>query len=193
MKRFKISFDENTQANSRTKLDHVEHNMGSVSSILNDILCGEISGKRITVWGLTTENGESYELALDLVEWLLEQGAQVAVHDPNDLDAAKKRFGSQIEFHTNQWSAARQAKAVVVIGEHYRYVDPGFFRWSAGDDAILFDLHSCVEVETCIQNCIEHYTLDSNDHASIVRFPYQPESEPVNDARWQRLLVSSAG
>lgn len=194
MKRFKISFDETTQDNAVQEKE-IEQSVDSISSSFSGLLKGDINGKRVTIWGLTKPNGRPNELALELIDWLLEQGATVAVHDPIDIESAKQQFGDRVEFHSNQWNAARQSSAVVVTAEHekYRYIDPGFFRWYASD-AILFDIPDCVELDTCLQDCIEHYTVDSCGKASIVRFPTQPEYSPqANDSRWQNFLVSSAG
>jgi UDPglucose 6-dehydrogenase len=91
-------------------------------------LLGDLSGKTIAVWGLTYKPGTDTlrrSSAIELCQWLLEQGAKVQAHDPAvkslpDQFVAIHLCGSPIE-------AAHNADALVVATEwpDYRAVAIG--------------------------------------------------------------------
>src|SRR5688572_9089979 len=83
-----------------------------------DALGGATKGKRVALWGLafkanTDDMRESP--ALNLVEQLLESGAQVAAHDPAAMHEAQRRLGDRITFTKTSYEAATGADALVVV------------------------------------------------------------------------------
>ena len=66
--------------------------------------------------------------ALQLIETLLSEGAEVAVHDPEALDGARAQFGDRIALHDNAYDAAKDADALVLVTEWRQYQNPDFGR-----------------------------------------------------------------
>ena len=92
---------------------------------------GDLRGKRIALWGIafkprTDDIRES--AALQLIEGLLSEGAQVAAHDPEALQSARERFGDRIELCEDAYQAARDADALVLVTEWRQYQNPDFQR-----------------------------------------------------------------
>jgi UDPglucose 6-dehydrogenase len=91
----------------------------------------ELAGKVIACWGLafkprTDDMREAP--AITIVNRLLEAGATVRTHDPEAIEEAKKIFGSQIEYSTNQYEILENADALAVITDWNEYRNPDFER-----------------------------------------------------------------
>lgn len=105
-------------------------------------LLGDLGGKTIAVWGLTYKPGTDTlrrSSSVELIHWLLENGARVRAHDPvvrslpDDLP---------IELCPSPGDAARGADAVVVATEwpDYRVLTPA----DLGQGAIVLDANRFV-------------------------------------------------
>jgi UDPglucose 6-dehydrogenase len=81
-------------------------------------LLGELRGKTIAVWGLTYKAGTDTlrrSSAIELCQWLLEQGANVQAHDP-----AVKNLPAQyndIRLCSSPLQAVQDADALVIATE----------------------------------------------------------------------------
>jgi UDPglucose 6-dehydrogenase len=101
---------------------------------LIDKLCtalGDISGKRIAVWGLafkpnTDDMRESPSLAL--IDALLSGGAVVVAHDPVAMDEARRRLDATVTFAATSYDALVGADALVVVTDWNEYRHPDFAR-----------------------------------------------------------------
>lgn len=86
-------------------------------------LPGGLSGRIVAVWGLTYKPGTDTlrrSSAVELCEWLAQQGARVRAHDP----AIKKlsgRLAEIVELHASPVAAAEGADALVVATEWPEY------------------------------------------------------------------------
>jgi UDPglucose 6-dehydrogenase len=92
---------------------------------------GDLRGRRIAVWGIafkprTDDIREAP--ALQLIDTLLSEGAQVAAHDPEAMAHAKERYGDRIEVCDNPYDAAKGADALVLVTEWRLYQNPDFVR-----------------------------------------------------------------
>jgi UDPglucose 6-dehydrogenase len=104
---------------------------------LIDKLCtalGDISGKRIAVWGLafkpnTDDMRESPSLAL--IDALLSGGAVVVAHDPVAMDEARRRLDATVTFAATSYDALVGADALVVVTDWNEYRHPDFARIKA--------------------------------------------------------------
>jgi UDPglucose 6-dehydrogenase len=95
---------------------------------------GEISGKRIALWGLafkpnTDDMRESPSLAL--IEALLAAGAVVVAHDPVAMDEARRRLDATVRFAPTSYDALVDADALVVVTDWNEYRHPDFARIKA--------------------------------------------------------------
>jgi UDPglucose 6-dehydrogenase len=92
---------------------------------------GDLRGRRIAIWGIafkprTDDIRESP--ALQLIETLLAEGAQVHAHDPEALEQAKAHFGDKVHWHEDQYECAAEAEALVLVTEWRQYQNPDFRR-----------------------------------------------------------------
>jgi UDPglucose 6-dehydrogenase len=89
---------------------------------------GELRGLRIGIWGLTYKPGTDTlrrSASIELCEWLVEQGAIPAAHDPA-LRALPSDIAARIDLQPDALSAVRGADALVVMTPwpEYRLVPP---------------------------------------------------------------------
>ncbi|MCP5506158.1 MAG: UDP-glucose/GDP-mannose dehydrogenase family protein [Chlamydiales bacterium] len=91
---------------------------------------GSIKGKTIAIWGLSFKpNTDDMREApsLTLIESLLKKGASLRLYDPVAMDKAKQllKGKEQIRFCVNEYQAAQNADAVVLMTEwkQFRFVN----------------------------------------------------------------------
>lgn len=94
-------------------------------------LGGDPRGKRVAIWGLsfkprTDDVRES--AALFLIDALLADGAVVAAHDPEAMDAVRSIYGDRISLTSNAYQACEGADALVLVTEWSEYQNPDFKR-----------------------------------------------------------------
>jgi UDPglucose 6-dehydrogenase len=93
---------------------------------LQDLL-GGLRDRRIAVWGLTYKPGTDTlrrSSAIELVEWLLSEGAVVAAHDPA-VHSLPVPLAGRVQLRSDAREAAKEADALVVMTEwpEYREID----------------------------------------------------------------------
>jgi UDPglucose 6-dehydrogenase len=94
-------------------------------------LGGDVRDKRVAIWGLsfkprTDDVRESP--ALTLIDALLADGAQVAAHDPEAMDAVRKSYGERIALVEHAYDACKGADVLVLVTEWREYQNPNFRR-----------------------------------------------------------------
>ena len=98
---------------------------------LEERLGENLAGKAVAVWGLAfkPETDDMREApSLTVVEGLLERGAEVRVHDPIALDAARAHFGERVTYDDTNYDALDGASALVILTEWKQYRSPDFER-----------------------------------------------------------------
>jgi UDPglucose 6-dehydrogenase len=90
---------------------------------------GNLRGKTIGVWGLafkprTDDIREAP--ALVLIDWLLEQGAAVRVHDPEAMENVRKDYGDKLIYCNKPMHALDGADALAIMTEWGDYQRPEF-------------------------------------------------------------------
>jgi UDPglucose 6-dehydrogenase len=92
---------------------------------------GRFTGATVAVWGLAfkAETDDVRESpALVLVEDLLGAGANVRVHDPAALEAARRHLGDRVVYAGQAYEAVEGATALVIVTEWLEYRNPDFDR-----------------------------------------------------------------
>ncbi len=124
---------------------------------------GNLKGKVIAVWGLafkprTDDIREAP--ALTLIQHLLENGAQVKVHDPEAIENVKRIFGDDIEYCTDAMSTLENAEAVVINTEwnEYRNLDLGEIR-NALKSPVIFDGRNLYEPDDMSAAGFTYYSI----------------------------------
>jgi UDPglucose 6-dehydrogenase len=91
----------------------------------------DLSGKRIALWGLAFKP-ETDDMraapSLVVVEGLLAAGAEVRAHDPEAIKQARLQIGERVTYCTNNYEAAKDADALVILTEWQPYRRPDFDR-----------------------------------------------------------------
>ncbi|HDP79094.1 MAG TPA: UDP-glucose/GDP-mannose dehydrogenase family protein, partial [Mesotoga infera] len=91
---------------------------------LENLLAGEVKGKKIGVLGLAfkAETDDMRESpAIVVIEDLLKRGAVVIAHDPQAMENAKTIFGDSIEYADNEYKAMNDSDAIMILTEWNQY------------------------------------------------------------------------
>src|SRR3954462_10891178 len=92
---------------------------------------GGIRGKKIAVWGLAfkakTEDVRCAP-AFAIIDELLAEGAEIAVHDPVAMDASKKHLDDRVRYAVNPYDAVQGAEALFLVTEWNEFRQPDFQR-----------------------------------------------------------------
>jgi UDPglucose 6-dehydrogenase len=91
----------------------------------------DLSGRRFAVWGIafkprTDDMREAPSITV--VDGLLARGAEVAVHDPEALNEARRRWGDRVGYHRTNYEALREADALLIVTEWNEFRRPDFGR-----------------------------------------------------------------
>src|SRR3954469_21640542 len=100
-------------------------------SKLRSALGGDVSGKRIALWGLAFKAGTDdmrEAPALSIIDALLEDGVTICAHDPAEMDHARGLLGNRIDFAETNYEALEGADALVVVTDWMEYRHPNFDR-----------------------------------------------------------------
>ncbi|MCD6295860.1 MAG: UDP-glucose/GDP-mannose dehydrogenase family protein [Deltaproteobacteria bacterium] len=85
--------------------------------------------KKIAVWGLAFKPGTDdmrEAPSIEIINKLLEHGAEVRAHDPKANGTAKAIFGEQITYFINSYDSLQNADALVLITEWPEFRNPDF-------------------------------------------------------------------
>ncbi len=91
----------------------------------------DLKGRRIAVWGLAfkPETDDLREaVSLTVIGRLLEHGAQVAVHDPRAMEAARRWLPQEVEYAHDEYAACEGADALLILTEWLQYRRPDLIR-----------------------------------------------------------------
>lgn len=92
---------------------------------------GNLPGKKICIWGLSfkPKTDDVREApSLNLINNLLEAGAQVTVYDPVAMNEVMKLLGDKVEYASDQYIAAEGADAIALVTEWSEFHLPDFTR-----------------------------------------------------------------
>ena len=102
---------------------------------------GDLKGKRIAVWGLTYKPGTNTlrrSLSVEMCNWLQEQGAEIAVHDPSKCELPDSWLGEVVRSKT-PLEALEGACALVIATQwpEYREINVSDVENIAGQLAVF--------------------------------------------------------
>ncbi len=90
---------------------------------------GDLKGKKFALWGLAFKpNTDDIREApaLEVIDYLLEQGASVAAFDPEAMGNVKQIYQGKIEFSSSQYEALAGADALIICTEWNEFRIPEF-------------------------------------------------------------------
>ncbi len=104
---------------------------------------GDLKGKKIAVWGLAfkPDTDDIREApALYMIEALLNGGASVTAFDPEAMKNVKELLADKIDYATDEYSALKDADALVICTEWGIFRNPDFDKMGKlMNDKVIFD------------------------------------------------------
>jgi UDPglucose 6-dehydrogenase len=125
-----------------------------------------LRGRRFAVWGLafkprTDDMREAPSLTV--VEGLLARGAEVAVHDPEALNEARKTFGDRVSYHRVNYEALQDADALLIVTEWNEFRRPDFPRMKQlMRRPLIFDGRNLYEPEVMREHGFTYVAIGRN-------------------------------
>jgi UDPglucose 6-dehydrogenase len=122
-----------------------------------------IAGAKIAVWGLafkadTDDIRES--AALDVIRYLLDNGAHVTATDPKAMENMKHVFKDEVEWSPDPVSAAVGADAVALLTEWPQYSTLPFRKIAATmNTPIIFDGRNCLHRDVMRETGFQYYPM----------------------------------
>lgn len=114
----------------------------------------DVRGKRFAVWGLAfkPETDDIREApALEIIDELLKEGAEVVVFDPEAMAHVKKIFGGKIEYAQDQYEALKGVDALVIVTEWSLFRNPDFDKMdSLLNNKVIFDGRNLYDLQKMI-------------------------------------------
>jgi UDPglucose 6-dehydrogenase len=93
---------------------------------------GDLSGKRVAIWGLAFKPGTDdirESPSLTTIEFLLNEGCEVVGHDPEAMSNIGEMFGDKIKLVEDAYEALEGADALLLLTEWREYQYPEFERF----------------------------------------------------------------
>jgi UDPglucose 6-dehydrogenase len=122
-----------------------------------------IAGAKIAVWGLafkadTDDIRES--AALDVIRYLLDQGAQITATDPKAMENMKQVFKDEVEWSPDPVHAAVGADAVALLTDWPQYSTLPFRKIAATmNTPIIFDGRNCLHRDMMRETGFQYYPM----------------------------------
>jgi UDPglucose 6-dehydrogenase len=122
-----------------------------------------IAGAKIAVWGLafkadTDDIRES--AALDVIRYLLDNGAHVTATDPKAMENMKQVFKDEVDWSPDPVSAAVGADAVALLTDWPQYSTLPFRKIAATmNTPIIFDGRNCLHRDVMRETGFQYYPM----------------------------------
>ncbi|RIK83546.1 MAG: UDP-glucose 6-dehydrogenase [Planctomycetota bacterium] len=124
---------------------------------------GRLAGKTLAVWGLafkprTDDIREAP--ALVLIDWLLQQGATVRVHDPEALKNVAAQYGDKLIYCEMRMDALEGADALCIMTEWKDYHSPDFAEmYQLLKSPVIFDGRNLYEPDRMRRRGYKYYSI----------------------------------
>lgn len=114
---------------------------------------GDISGKKVAVWGLAFKPGTDdmrEAPSLVLINKLLEAGCEVTVYDPVAMEESKKRIGDTVTYAKDLYDAVLDAQVIFHVTEWKEFRMPNWevIKRSMKPEPVLIDGRNVFDQET---------------------------------------------
>ncbi len=124
---------------------------------------GKLSDRTIAIWGLafkprTDDIREAPVLVV--IDWLLDQGATVRVHDPEAMENVRAKYGDRLTYCKKQMQALDGADALAIMTEWRDYQRPEFSEMATRlRSAVVFDGRNLYEPEIMQSHGFHYYSI----------------------------------
>jgi len=123
----------------------------------------DIKGKTFAVWGLAFKpNTDDMREApsIEIINGLLEKGAQIKAYDPVAMENAKKIFGDTIEYSKDEYEALIDADAMLLVTEWNEF---RFINYKVADrlmkEKVIFDGRNIYDPQEVRNNGFVYYGI----------------------------------
>jgi UDPglucose 6-dehydrogenase len=127
---------------------------------------GDLKGKTIAIWGLSfkPQTDDMREApSLEIINKLLEAGANVKAYDPVSTEEAKHHFGETIVYTEDQYEALIDADCLAVLTEWSEFRMPNFKVMSKLlQTPVVFDGRNVFELEEMKKQGFEYFCIGVN-------------------------------
>jgi len=145
-------------------VDQVNERQKSVmAGKLEEHFGSKLTGKTIAIWGLafkarTDDIREAPSLVL--IDWLLEKGVTVKVHDPEAMANVQAELGDKITYCGKRMEAAQGADALVVMTDWKDYARPDFAEvYQRLNSPVVFDGRNLYDPERMKAHGFQYYSI----------------------------------
>lgn len=132
----------------------------------------DLSGRTFAVWGLAfkPETDDMREApSVVIIEELLARGAKVVAHDPVAQETARAVLGDRIAYVDNNYDAARDADALIIVTEWAQYRSPHFDQLKQLlKQPVIFDGRNLYRPERMRELGIMHYSIGRSPQTDAV-------------------------
>ncbi len=108
-----------------------------------DYYKGNIKGKTFAIWGLSFKpktNDMREAPSIDIINGLIEYGAEIRAYDPQAMNNAKNIFGTKIEYMNSSYQTLENCNALILLTEWNEFRNPDFeLIKSKLKDRVIFD------------------------------------------------------
>ncbi len=112
---------------------------------------GSLKGKKIAVWGLSFKpetDDISQSPSLDILEKLIEDGADITAYDPEAMENIKAIIGDKIKYAKRSMEALEGAEALLICTEWAAFRNPNFDKMKAAmSSPTIFDGRNLYETK----------------------------------------------
>ena len=123
----------------------------------------DIKGKTFAIWGLAFKpNTDDMREApsIEIINGLLEKGAQIKAYDPVAMENAKKIFGDTIEYSKDEYEALIDADAMLLVTEWNEF---RFINYKVADrlmkEKVIFDGRNIYDPQEVRNNGFVYYGI----------------------------------
>jgi UDPglucose 6-dehydrogenase len=123
----------------------------------------DLSGRTFGVWGLAFKAGTDdmrEATSLVVIPALLERGARIQAYDPQAMEVAHRHLGDTVQFTHNNYDAAHDADALLVITEWPPFRRPDFERLkSRMKEPMVFDGRNLFDPRRMAEMGFEYWSV----------------------------------
>ncbi len=124
---------------------------------------GHLAGKQFALWGLAfkPKTDDVREApALTLINFLLERGSKVAVHDPEAMENVKAQYGDRIVYSNSPLGALEGADALAINTEWGEFRNPDFAEMKQRmRSPVIFDGRNLYDPEHIRDHGFTYYSI----------------------------------
>ena len=116
--------------------------------IMKEHFGGDLKGQKIAVWGLSfkPETDDIRQApSLDILEKLLEAGADLTVYDPEAMDNIRGVIGDKVKYANKSMDALKDADGLLICTEWAAFRNPNFDKMKSAMASNLYDLSKMEE------------------------------------------------